>query len=124
MAGTTPVTILGEPLPYVCRNSYEDSAPSRRIYNTDDSRIIILCKRVMLELLCTVFIIGGVVVGTTLVTILGEPLPYVCRNSDEDLAPSRRIYNTDDSRIIILCKRVMLEAQTILQSLKKKHNHS
>ena len=40
------------------------------------------------KLLYTNFGIGDVVAGTTPVTTLREPLSYVCRNSDEDLAPS------------------------------------
>ena len=58
------------------------------------------------KLLYTNLGIGNVVVGTTSVTTLGEPLSYVCRNSDEDSAPSGQTYRIDNLRIIILAPSV------------------
>ena len=40
VAGTTPMTTLGELLFYVCRNSDKDSAPFGWTYRTNDLRII------------------------------------------------------------------------------------
>ena len=42
MADTTPVTTLGEPLFYICRDSYKDLAPSGRTYKTDNLQFISL----------------------------------------------------------------------------------
>ena len=42
MAGTTPMTTLGEPLFCICRNSDKDSAPSGRTYRINDLHIISL----------------------------------------------------------------------------------
>ena len=46
------------------------------------------------------------VAGTTLVTTLGEPLFYICRDSYKDLAPSGRTYKTDDLHFISLAPSV------------------
>lgn len=54
------------------------------------------------KLLYTNFSIGDVVAGTTPMTILGDPLFYICKGSGEDLAPSGRTYRTDDLHIISL----------------------
>ena len=40
MAGTTPVTILREPLFHICKDNDEDLAPSGRTYQTDDFHFI------------------------------------------------------------------------------------
>ena len=40
--------------------------------------------------------------GTTLMTILREPLSHICRDSDEDLASFGQTYETDDLDIISL----------------------
>ena len=44
--------------------------------------------------------------GTTPVTTLREPLFYICRDSDEDSAPSGKTYKTDDLHIISLASSV------------------
>ena len=44
--------------------------------------------------------------GTTLVTILREPLFYICRDSDEDSTPSGRTYKINDLHIISLASSV------------------
>ena len=46
MAGTTPVTILREPLFHICRDSDEDPAPFERNYKTNDFHIISLALSV------------------------------------------------------------------------------
>ena len=45
-------------------------------------------------------------VGTISVTILREQLFHICRDSDEDPAPSRRTYKTDDLQFISLVPSV------------------
>ena len=40
--------------------------------------------------------------GTTLVTILREPLFHICKDSDKDPAPSGRTYKTDNLNFISL----------------------
>ena len=52
------------------------------------------------KLLYTNYGIGDVVVGTTPVITLGEPLFYICRNCDDDSASSGRTYRTDNLYII------------------------
>ena len=56
--------------------------------------------------LYTNFSIGDNVAGTTPVTTLRKPLSYVCKNSDEDSAPSGRTDSTDNLHIISLAPSV------------------
>ena len=48
--------------------------------------------------------------GTTLVTILREPLFHICKDSDDDPTSSGRTYKTDDLHFISL---VMIETKII-----------
>ena len=75
MAGTTPVTTLGEPLFYVCRNSDKDSALSRRTYRTDDLHII---KKYYYELDHKIFVdkLKEVVTGTNFSQMPGLAIFY------------------------------------------------
>ena len=52
------------------------------------------------KLLYTNFGIVDVVASITLVTTLGEPLFYICRNCNDDSASSGRTYRTDNLYII------------------------